>query len=70
MNLSVAQMLETPGFYQVSTPAMLLMGRYSVVEVEPDGTCHQLKPDGTRDGVLPADGWYPGVIVVRKVDTP
>lgn len=64
--MTLEDMLKTPGFYAVSAPGSPY---YTVVEVEPDGTVHQLTPSGARDGVLPADGWAPG-IVIRKTGRP
>ena len=64
--MTVDEMLKAPGFYAVSAPGSPY---HTVVEVEPDGTVHQLTPDGTRDGVLARDGWAPG-IVIRKTGRP
>jgi len=55
-------MLKTPGLYIVSTLGSLHMG---YVEVEANGTCHQLAPDTlARDGVLRPDGWHPQTVVL------
>lgn len=61
MNEQVKVMLATPGRHCVTTnelwPEDQHHGVYSVVEVEADGTCHQLNPKGERDGVLSPEGW-------------
>lgn len=60
-NTAVRAMLKRAGFYLISSDGFIKT--YSVVEVEPDGTCHQLTPALQRDGVLRATRWAPGVHV-------
>ncbi|MGJ7500120.1 hypothetical protein ACSFBF_07145 [Variovorax sp. ZT5P49] len=66
--MTIDEMIARPGFYEVTSPAMSAMGGYTVVEVEADGTVHQLTPAGARDGVLSREGWSPDVIVLRQVE--
>jgi hypothetical protein len=57
MNRDVELMLSKPGRYAVSNAGFRSHGRYVLVEVDDDGTCHQLNPRGERDGILGRDGW-------------
>lgn len=50
----IKTMLAVPGRYMVFSASMR---GYTYVEVEADGTCHQLTSDYVRDGVLSPDGW-------------
>lgn len=61
VSLTVQAMLARAGFYLVSGDGFT--NSYYVVEVEPDGTCHQLSRSLQRDGVLAADGWPPQTCV-------
>jgi len=57
-------MLQRPGKWAVMLPDGL---SYYMVDVEADGTCHQLKPDEvTRDGVLRPEGWIGNERVYQK----
>ena len=61
MNEAIRSMLACAGFYLVSGDAF--KRSYSVVEVEPDGTCYQLTPALARDGVLRLGHWNPDTTV-------
>lgn len=56
-NPAVTAMLAKAGFYAVSGDGFVR--GFTVVEVEADGTCHQLRPalGFARDGQLLPDGW-------------
>jgi hypothetical protein len=56
-------MITMPGRYAVSNSRFARHGRYVLVEVEADGTVHQLTPKGVRDGVLVPDAWHADVRV-------
>lgn len=58
MSTAISKMLSTPGFYCVSDKEGLQLGSYAVVEILPNGDCHQLDPKGARDGLLSANGWH------------
>ena len=66
--MTIDEMVSRPGFYEVSSLGLLAKGQYFVVEVEANGTVHQLTPEGQRDGVLVREGWAPQAIVLRQVD--
>lgn len=66
----IRDMIKVPGHYEVTSVPMHLRGEYFVVEVEADGTVHQMNPAGERDGVLRPDYWPPSSIVLRKVESP
>lgn len=57
-------MLKKPGTHWVSTTGSPF---YAKVEVEPDGTCHQLTLEGERDGILSPDKWETNAIVVEDL---
>lgn len=63
-NDAVRKMIGTPGFYAVSHDGFTRVA--VIVEVEPDGTVHQLtkRPEFKRDGVLVATKWH-GATQVR-----
>jgi hypothetical protein len=55
MNEAIRSMLTKPGLHCVPSDGGLL-----VVEVEPDGTCHQCNArTGERDGILRPERWNP-----------
>jgi hypothetical protein len=65
MNNYIKRMLARPGRYCVSNIPMLMRGAIFFVEVDPDGSCHQLQPQtGQRDGELLPDGWSGGEVVL------
>lgn len=56
--LTIEKMWETPGFYAVSRDFDRLSVPANIVEMESDGTCHQIKPSTMqRDGALSYAGW-------------
>jgi hypothetical protein len=60
-------MLDRPGFYAISSDGF--KKTYSVVEVEPDRTCHQITPALRRDGVLREDRWHGDVQATGPFET-
>ncbi len=56
VNDHIRAMLTKRGFYVIGDTSV--PGSYCLVEVEEDGTVHQLTPEGKRDGVLSKDGWH------------
>ena len=58
----IDKMLSVLGVYCIHNNALFSF----LVEVEPNGVCHQLKPipGAPRDGVLARDGWDPQCITL------
>lgn len=67
LTISLQDMLRTPGFYEVTKPSWWLLNLFFRVEVEADGTVHQLTPTWKRDGVLARDGWDPTTYALRRI---
>lgn len=59
MNADIAYITAHPGRYALSMRLHEVGAGYYMVEVEPNGTIHQLNPRGERDGVLSAEGFHP-----------
>lgn len=64
MNEAIKAMKQVPGLHKVSSETAWEHGIYIKVEVEEDGTVHQLNDEGKRDGILDDDGWLPNAIEV------
>lgn len=58
MNEAIKAMAARPGRYAVSSPRLMMIGRYYEVEVAEDGKVYQLnQPERTRGDELLPDGW-------------
>jgi hypothetical protein len=70
MNGIIRRMKAKPGRYCVSNVRMLARGALVFVDVDTDGTVHQLNPEGKRDGVLGDEGWHGDALVLdpRVID--
>lgn len=63
INNDIAEMLRRGGKWAV----LVNGGSYFMVDVEPNGAVHQLKPDeATRDGELRLEGWIGNEKVYEK----
>jgi hypothetical protein len=64
--MTIEEMIKAPGKYEVTTPAMKVLGLSVMVEVCDDGAVHQLNKQGERDGLLARDGWNADCIAERR----
>lgn len=64
MNEAIKKMLQEPGIYAVGSSANTSI--YFLVEVEANGTAHQLTPLGKRDGILSPNRWKEDAVVLQR----